>query len=478
MSQAVLSFVSGRMTESQQGASWENINPATEESLGKVFSISEEEYEKGLNEALEAQRKWAKKTGTERGRILHKASLLLREKTEDLALLETQDTGKPLSESLTVDIESAADAIEYFAGIASALKGDSYQLGGDFVYTRREPLGVVGGIGAWNYPIQIAAWKSAPALAAGNAMIFKPSEMTPRTALELAKVYKEAGLPDGLFQVFQGDHHVGKKMVKDERIHKISLTGEVGTGVKIMEAAAPTLKHLTFELGGKSPMLVFEDADIDQAVEGAMAANFFTQGEICSNGTRVYVHEKVLDAFTEKLLAETRKLKLGDPMDKGTTVGALISKEHQEKVLSYIEKGKEEKAQLLTGGKAWGEKGYFVDPTIFTNCTDEMTIVKEEIFGPVLSLLQFTDEDDVVKRANNTPYGLAAGLFTQDLNRAHRVSGQLEAGICWVNTYNETPVEIPFGGYKMSGFGRENSEWALLAHTQIKTVFLKGANKQ
>ena len=302
--------------------------------------------------------------------------------------------------------------------------------------------------------------------------------MTPRTALELAKVYKEAGLPDGLFQVFQGDHHVGKKMVKDERIHKISLTGEVGTGVKIMEAAAPTLKHLTFELGGKSPMLVFEDADIDQAVEGAMAANFFTQGEICSNGTRVYVHEKVLDAFTEKLLAETRKLKLGDPMDKGTTVGALISKEHQEKVLSYIEKGKEEKAQLLTGGKAWGEKGYFVDPTIFTNCTDEMTIVKEEIFGPVLSLLQFTDEDDVVKRANNTPYGLAAGLFTQDLNRAHRVSGQLEAGICWVNTYNETPVEIPFGGYKMSGFGRENSEWALLAHTQIKTVFLKGANKQ
>jgi betaine-aldehyde dehydrogenase len=339
-------------------------------------------------------------------------------------------------------------------------------------YTRREPLGVVAGIGAWNYPLQIACWKSAPALAAGNAMIFKPSELTPLTALELARIYQQAGLPDGVFNVVLGDSRTGRLLVEHPAIKKISLTGSVPTGQAVMAAACAQLKHVTLELGGKSPLIIFADADLSRAVQSAILANFYTQGEVCSNGTRIFVQRSVKSEFTEAFVAATKKLLIGDPLDQQTDVGSLISPAHAKRVLGYIEAGRSAGAKLVCGGKKFGEIGNFVEPTIFDECTDEMTIIREEIFGPVASLLVFDSEAEVVQRANATNYGLAAGVFTRDLDRAHRVVAQLEAGICWINSYNITPIEIPFGGYKHSGIGRENSPWAIQHYTQLKTVYV------
>src|SRR5690606_13168879 len=325
---------------------------------------------------------------------------------------------------------------------------------------------------------QIACWKSAPALACGNAMIFKPAELTPRSALILAEVYSESGLPDGVFNIVQGEGHVGQMLTSHPDIRKVSLTGEVATGKKVMADAATSLKHVTLELGGKSPLIIFEDADIDEAVNGALLANFYTQGEICSNGTRVYVAESIKADFLNKLITKTKHLKTGDPMDMNTQVGALVSKAHLDKVLDYIEKGKKE-ARLIYGGKRFeGKKGefkdgYFVTPAIFETADESACIVKEEIFGPVMTVLPFRDEAEVISKANDTIYGLSAGVFTQDLTRAHRVVHQLEAGMCWINNYNITPVEIPFGPYKQSGFGKENGLATLDAYSQLKTVYVE-----
>ena len=324
--------------------------------------------------------------------------------------------------------------------------------------------------------MQIACWKSAPALAFGNAMIFKPAELTPLTAIELEKIYIEAGVPEGVFQVVQGFGATGQLLSRHPGIAKISLTGEVGTGRKVMADAAPTLKAVTLELGGKSPLIIFDDADLDNAVSGALLANFYSAGEVCSNGTRVFVHARVMETFLAKLKARTEAMVIGDPLDPGTHVGALISQPHMEKVLGYIEKGKAEGAHLLTGGiRVDGgacAKGAYVAPTIFTNCTDDMTIVREEIFGPVMTVLSFTDEDGVTARANATEFGLAGAVFTQDITRAHRVIANLEAGTCWINTYNICPIELPFGGYKQSGIGRENSRAAVEHYTRIKSVYV------
>lgn len=367
-------------------------------------------------------------------------------------------------------------ATEYFAGQASSLQGEYQQLNGAFFYTRPEPLGVCADIGAWNYPIQIACWKTAPALAAGNAMIFKPAELTPLSALRLGELFQQAGLPDGIFNVVNGAAPTGQALTRHPGIAKISLTGEVGTGKKVMAGAADTLKVVTLELGGKSPLVIFDDANIENAVSGALLGNFFTQGQICTNGTRVFVHEAIYDRFLDRLLQRARKLRIGDPLDPETDVGPLISKGHLEHVVGYIDKGLAEGAEAVLGGRRATvegfEAGYFVEPTVFADCTDDMTIVREEIFGPVMSVLKFHDETEVIKRANDTDYGLAAGVFTRDLARGHRMMDQLQAGICWLNHYNITPIEMPFGVFKHSGLGKENSRRALEHYMRLKSVYV------
>ncbi|HRQ51529.1 MAG TPA: betaine-aldehyde dehydrogenase, partial [Agriterribacter sp.] len=382
------------------------------------------------------------------------------------------------------DALSAADALEYFGGMAAGIHGAFFDLKNAFGYTRCEPLGICAGIGAWNYPIQIAAWKAAPVLACGNSMIFKPSELTPATTLELAKAFMEAGAPPGLFNVVQGDGRVGAMLADHPHIAKISLTGSVSTGKKIFSGAANQLKKVTLELGGKSPLIIFEDADLHNAISAALLANFYTQGEVCSNGTRVFVHRKIFDTFLEQLKERAEKIRVGDPADPDTQMGALISMPHMEKVLGFIASGKAAGARLLTGGfrpeKDFKGRdirsGNFITPAIFTDCFDAMEICKEEIFGPVLSVLSFDTEEEVIERANNTAYGLAAGVFTNDIKRGHRVIHQLQAGTCWINNYNITPVELPFGGYKQSGLGRENSLAAIQHYTQLKSVYVELGN--
>ena len=400
-----------------------------------------------------------------------------RELQETLPRLETLDTGKPLSETAAVDIVTGADVLEYYAGLIPALEGSQIPLrDSSFVYTRREPLGVVAGIGAWNYPIQIALWKSAPALAAGNAMIFKPSEVTPLTALKLAEIYSEAGLPDGVFNVLPGiGAETGQYLTEHPDIAKISFTGGVASGKKVMaNSAASSLKEVTMELGGKSPLIIADDADLDLAADIAMMANFYSSGQVCTNGTRVFVPAKQKAEFEHKILERVARIRPGDLFADDTNFGPLVSFPHRDNVLRYIESGKREGARLLCGGEALKGDGFdngaWVAPTVFTDCSDEMTIVREEIFGPVMSILSYADEAEVIRRANATEYGLAAGVVTPNLNRAHRIIHQLEAGICWINSWGESPAEMPVGGYKHSGIGRENGVMTLQSYTQVKSI--------
>ncbi|GMQ94380.1 MAG: betaine-aldehyde dehydrogenase [Acidimicrobiia bacterium] len=470
-------FVHGERFEATSGENFDSINPATGEVLARVGQASSADVDRAVDSARDAFESWSATPAAHRGRVLNRAASILRDRNDELARWEVLDTGKPISEASTVDVISAAECLEYFAGVAPTIHGEHFDLGGSFAYTRREPLGVCAGIGAWNYPIQIAAWKSAPALACGNTMIFKPAELTPVTAMLLAEVYEEAGVPSGAFNVVQGDYRVGQMLTAHQGIAKVSLTGEVGTGKRVMSAAASTLKYVTLELGGKSPLIVFADADIDAAVSAALLGNFYTQGEVCSNGTRVFVETDIHDEFVARLRSRTENMVIGDPLDPATHVGSLISEKHMIKVLGYVESGVESGALLLTGGKRVTrdglDAGYFVEPAIFDACIDDMSIVREEIFGPVMTILTFNTEDEVVTRSNDTVYGLAAGVFTRDLQRAHRVAAALEAGIVWINTYNLTPIEIPFGGYKQSGIGRENSLAAIEHYTQRKTVYVE-----
>jgi len=470
------SFVGGRFVAGS-GELFTTINPATGEALGQVEIAGRDTVEAAVAAAQAAQPAWAALTGTERGRVLKRAADLLRAANAELAALETRDTGKPIQETLAVDVQSGADCLEYYGGLAASLSGEHVDLGRSaFGYTRREPLGVVAGIGAWNYPLQIACWKAAPALACGNAMIFKPAELTPLTALRLAEIFIEAGLPEGVFNVVQGLAATGQLLTRHPSIAKVSLTGEVGTGRKVMADAAATLKSVTLELGGKSPLIVFEDAKLDNAVSGALLANFYSAGEVCSNGTRVFVHRAVKDAFLGKLIARVQAMRIGDPMDPQTQVGALISAAHMEKVLGYIERGRAEGAHVLVGGGRVTDgalsQGFFVAPTVFDGCTDDMAIVREEIFGPVMTVLTFDDEAEVIARANATEFGLAAGVFTRDLASAHRAVAELQAGTCWINHYNVTPIELPFGGVKQSGLGRENGRAAIEHYSQLKSVYV------
>ena len=467
----------GAAARADAGHSIRVVNPATGELLAELGADGAAQVDAMVERALGAQRQWAALSGVERGRILQRAAQLLRARNAELAELETRNTGKPIQETRSVDVLSGADCLEYYGGLAASIAGEHLDLGrAAFGYTRREPLGVVAGIGAWNYPLQIACWKSAPALACGNAMLFKPSELTPLTAVKLGEVFAEAGLPPGVFQVVQGHAETGRLLTRHRGIRKISLTGEVGTGKAVMADAAATLKQVTLELGGKSPLIIFEDAQLDNAVAGAMLGNFYSAGEVCSNGTRVFVQRGIRAAFLERLRARTAALIVGDPLDPRTQVGALISEGHTEKVLGFIARGRAQGARVVTGGgrvtSGALSRGCFVAPTVFDQCHDDMDIVRREIFGPVMSVLEFDDEDEVIARANATEFGLSAGVFTRDLTRAHRVIAQLQAGTCWINHYNVTPVELPFGGVKMSGLGRENGRAAIEHYTQLKSVYV------
>ena len=469
-------YIGGTYVDATGGETFDTVDPANGETLATVQQASSADVDRAVQSAREGQREWAALTGMQRSRILRRAVDILRERNDELAALETRDTGKPIAETQAVDIVTGADVIEYYAGLATAIEGQQIPLRPtSFVYTRREPLGVCAGIGAWNYPIQIACWKSAPALAAGNAMIFKPSEVTPLTALKLAEIYTEAGVPPGVFNVVQGDGRVGAMLAAHPDIEKISFTGGVETGKKVMSmAGASSLKEVTMELGGKSPLLVFDDANLERAADIAMSANFFSSGQVCTNGTRVFVQRNVIERFEALLLERVKRIRVGAPTEAATNFGPLVSAAQLQKVLGYIESGVTEGARLIAGGKRLTEnhyaQGQYVEPTIFTGCHDDMRIVREEIFGPVMSILVFDEEDEAIERANRTAYGLAAGVVTENLSRAHRVIHRLEAGICWINTWGESPAEMPVGGYKQSGVGRENGITTLEHYTRIKSV--------
>jgi betaine-aldehyde dehydrogenase len=465
-------FVDGAYVEDIAGAVIEVIYPATGAVIARVHEATAAVVEAALASATRAQVAWAAMKPVERARILRRAADMIRERTEDLAQLETLDTGKPIQETRVADWPSGADALEYFAGLAPTVVGETIPLGRDFVYTIREPLGVCVGIGAWNYPSQIACWKSAPALALGNAMVFKPSEVTPLGALKLAEIFVAAGLPAGLFNVVQGRGAVGAALVTDARVAKVSLTGSVPTGRRVYAAAAEGVRHVTMELGGKSPLVIFDDASVDDAVGAAMLANFYSAGQVCSNGTRVFVQKGIKARFLTALKQRTERIVLGDPQDDATQMGPLVNAAQLEKVLGYISVAKAEGATLVTGGGRAMSNGCFVQPTVFADVTDDMTLAREEVFGPVMAVLDFESEEEAVTRANATEFGLAAGVFTADMTRAHRIVAALQAGTTWINAYNLTPVEAPFGGIKQSGVGRENGHAAVQHYTQVKSVYV------
>ncbi|KAK3108591.1 hypothetical protein FSP39_011561 [Pinctada imbricata] len=477
--QQPLNYVNGKRKDGSDDESFNLIQPATGDEVREVRSSGKSDIDEAVCKARDAYKSWSQMSGFDRGNVLKEAANIIRKREEELARTEVFDTGKPIWEA-RYDIRGCADTIDYYGGLAARITGEFLPLSnGSFSYTIREPLGVVGGIGAWNYPFQMAAWKSSPALACGNTFVFKPSPLTPLTAVMLGEIYKEAGLPDGCYNVLQGEAKTGTLLSNHSGIDKMSFTGSVPTGSKIMEMCAKDIKHITLELGGKSPCIIFEDAVIDNAVTGAMLANFLTQGQVCSNGTRVFVHKKILGQFLDKLILRTKKMKIGDPNLEDVTVGATISMEQAEKTLYYVDLAKKEGAQVACGGERVTPSdptlkgGYYISPCVLTECKDNMTVVKEEVFGSVMSVLSFDTETEVITRANDTEFGLAGGIFTRDLSRAHRVAGALQAGSLYVNNYNVYPVGVPFGGYKKSGIGRENGPETLDYYTQVKSVYFE-----
>ncbi|XP_052796379.1 4-trimethylaminobutyraldehyde dehydrogenase-like [Mya arenaria] len=474
-----LNYLAGARVEPSDSSAQFNLQyPATGEVLKTVGCSGSDDVHRAVSKARQAQTGWARMSGFQRGQVLKRAADIVRSRMEELAQLETLDTGKPIWEA-RFDIQGCADTIEYYGGLASTVTGDFLPLSdGNFSYTIREPLGVVGGIGAWNYPFQMASWKSSPALACGNTFVFKPSQFTPLTAVVLGEIYKEAGLPDGCYNIIQGEAETGQLLCNHPDVDKMSFTGSVPVGSKIMEACAKDIKHVTLELGGKSPLIVFADSHMDNAVGGAMLANFLTQGQVCSNGTRVFVQRSIHDEFLEKLVSRTKKMKIGDPFAEDTTVGATISRQQADKVLHYVQAARHEGAKVECGGEEVTPEprfagGQFLSPCVLSGCQDNMQVVRDEVFGSILSLLVFDEEEEVLARANDTEFGLAGGLFTNDLKRAHRVISKLKAGSLYLNNYNIYPVGVPFGGYKKSGIGRENGPEAIEYYTQVKSVYVE-----
>ena len=461
-------WIGGRAVEGQ-GDPLPVLYPFSGAVIAELREATQAQVAEACAAAAAAQPGWAAAAPVERGRVLSRAAAIIRDRAEELARLETLDTGKPIQETRVADWPSGADALDFFAGLAATLTGTMIPLGRDWAYTIREALGVCAGIGAWNYPSQIACWKAAPCLVMGNAMVFKPSEETPLGALKLAEILAEAGLPDGVFNVVQGRGAVGAALVSDPRVAKVSLTGSVPTGRRVYAAAAEGMRHVTMELGGKSPLIVFDDASLEDAVGAAILANFYSSGQVCSNGTRVFVQRGLQEAFLARLAERAAGVRMGDPLDPETQHGPVISDAQAEKIRAAIRAGLAEGARLVCGGEG---QGRMIPPTVFADASDDMTIAREEIFGPVMTVLAFDSEDEVIARANATSFGLAAGVFTADLARAHRVIARLEAGTCWINAYNLTPVQMPFGGVKQSGIGRENSAAAIEHYSQLKTVYV------
>ncbi|WP_225785997.1 betaine-aldehyde dehydrogenase [Pseudomonas sp. Marseille-P9655] len=478
MHRTIGQFIDGRQVYASGCSTFDSINPANGQLLATVEQASAGQVDDAVLSASAAQREWVKLPVAERTAIMLDAAKLILLRNDELAQLETLDTGKPIFDTSRVDIKGGVAVMRYFAGLMAAIEGRQSPVGETaFTYTRREPLGVVAGVGAWNYPLQIAMWKLAPALAAGNAMVFKPSELTPLSTLRLAELLVEAGVPAGLFNVLQGNQAVGKALSEHPGIAKISFTGSVATGMKVMTSAAGTLKKVTMELGGKSPLIILPDADIERAADIAVMANFFSSGQVCTSGTRVFVHRAIQARLQRAILKRVENIAIGDPSDPRTRFGPLVSQAHREKVLAYIQSGRDAGATLLCGGhlpagQAFAAGSYLL-PTVFTDCSDDMQIVQEEIFGPVMSLLTFDSEQEVIARANASVLGLAGGVVTQNISQAHRIVHALEAGICWVNTWGQVPPQMPGSGSKLSGIGQENGIEALLEHTRTKSVFIE-----
>src|SRR5580700_6569699 len=459
---------------------FDTINPATGEVLTQIAEGSSADVDRAVDAARRALEDrngaWRKMSASERGRLIWKLADLLEKNIDEFAELETLDNGKPIFESRYVDMPMVVDVLRYYAGLATKIHGETVNtLETAFTYTLREPVGVVGLIVPWNFPLLLASWKVGPALACGNTIVWKPASQTSLTTLRFGKLAIEAGVPAGVINIVTGPGEVGKAMVKHPGIDKIAFTGSTSVGQEIMRSAADTVKRITLELGEKSPNIVFADSDIDNAVKGAITGIFYGKGEVCNAGSRLFLESKVKDEFTEKLVARAAKMRPEDPLDPKTRLGAIVSQEQMQTVLGYIESGKKEGAKLIAGGhrvSVDGGKGFFIEPTIFGGVKNDMTIAQEEIFGPVLAVLAFDDIDEVIEQANNNPYGLAAAVWTRDVKKAHSVSRRLKAGTVWINTYGLMDASLPFGGYKSSGFGRELGAHAIEHYTELKTVWL------
>ena len=470
-------FIGNEWRKAASGGAFEVVNPATEEVLARVQHAGPADVDAAVTAARTCfdGDAWQGLAARKRGAMLHRAGELLAQRADEMAALETRQNGKPLFES-KIDVAMTVETLTYYAGWADKYGGHIVPVeSGDFVFTDRVPLGVVGAIVPWNFPLNLASWKFAPALAAGCTVILKPASETPLTALAMAEIMQEAGLPPGAFNVIPGGGSTtGAALVKHPGVDKISFTGSTAVGKQIMRDAAETVKRVTLELGGKSPNVIFADADLKAAIRGAQTGIFYGKGEVCAAGSRLLVERSVHDQVVEELAARATKLTPGDPFDKNTRLGAVVSKKQQEAVLAYVEAGKKDGAKLVAGGKAAqvNGKGYFVEATVFDDARPGMRIVEEEIFGPVLAVLTFDGVEEGVQLANETIYGLAAGIWTRDVTKALKVARAIRAGTVWVNTYNLYDSGAPFGGFKQSGYGRDLGREALDGYTESKTVWV------